>query len=124
MAQVLADLFPRRVKSGDIKWSAYGHLVVLCCDCLSSLSGFLESGEQPLPGFSLCSHVLGANVSNTSAHCPRAIGLSQAMFGLAGLFGIQATGDVSGSWVRVQEPVRSCFSIPTRHDIDTRVGFF
>lgn len=124
MAQVLADLFPRGVKSGDIKWSASGHLVMLHCDRLSSLSGFLESGKQPLPGFSLCSHVLGANVSNTSALCPRAVGLSQAVFGLASLFGIRSTRDVSGPWVRVREPVTSCFSIPTRHDGDTRMVFF
>lgn len=73
---------------------------MLLCDCFSSLSGSLESGEQPLSGFSLFSQVLrsGAKVSNTSAHCPRAIGLSQAVFGLAGLFGIgiQYTRYVSG----------------------------
>lgn len=51
MAKVLASLVTREVKSGEVKWSIYGHLVMLICDCFSSLSGFLESDLlASLPG--------------------------------------------------------------------------
>lgn len=51
MAQVPAILVTRDVKSGEVKWSVYGHVVMFISDCFSSLSGFLEFDlSTALPG--------------------------------------------------------------------------
>lgn len=49
MAKVPAILVTREVNSGEAKWSSFGRLVMLICDCSSSLSGFLESDLAVLP---------------------------------------------------------------------------
>lgn len=74
MSQVPAILVTREVKSGEVKWLIYGHLVTLIRDCFSSLSGFLGSDLLALPGPApgLQGLWFGANVLITSAHCPRA----------------------------------------------------
>lgn len=46
MAKGLVTLFTGGVKSGEIERSIYEHLGLHHRDCLSSLSGFLESGEH------------------------------------------------------------------------------
>lgn len=51
MAKVPAILVAREIKSCGVKWSIYGHLVMLIYNCSSSLSGFLESDLlAALPG--------------------------------------------------------------------------
>lgn len=74
MAEVPAILITRGVNSGDVKWSSFGHLVMLMCDCFSSLSGFLESdllAALPSPAPLLAGAGFGANVL-MSARCPGA----------------------------------------------------
>ena len=42
MSKVPAILVTGDGKSGEVKWSVYGHLVLFVSDCFSSLSGFVE----------------------------------------------------------------------------------
>lgn len=74
MTKVPAILVTRGVKLGEVKWSTHGHLVMLGCNCFSSLSGFLESASLaalPGPVPLLTGAGFGANVLIMSADCPR-----------------------------------------------------
>lgn len=93
MTKVPSILVTRDVKSGEVKWSIYGHLVMFICECFSSLSGFLESDLlAALPGRTC---TLACRCWGLKLMCLYQLvtpGLSHAKSGPVHLFGISLQG--------------------------------
>lgn len=112
MAKVLASLFTSGVKSGEVKWSIYGHLVLPTVTAFPVCQVFWN-----LVSTSACpasSQVLGSGASESVTPCWRAwpgcVWTCWRIWDSAGMF--------LGPGIRVQEPGGSCLSTPARHDVE------